>query len=96
MIEKKFLSALQDVTNKVNTAADKTGKKVEEFVQDENFLRPVVRAAHSRLPFVVRMALKEETFVNFVMQHREKLLIQKTIEKNVSQIVKNLFDKENK
>ena len=31
MIEKKFLSALQDVTNKVNTAADKTGKKVEEF-----------------------------------------------------------------
>ncbi len=93
MQNQKLLQVLQNLTQKVNVAADQAGQKVEGFVQNDATLRPILITAHAQLPFFVRILLKEEKFVEFVLRNREKLLVQRRVSQTVSEIVKKFLMK---
>lgn len=91
MQNQKLLQVLEYIANRVNKAADSTGQKLEEFIQNEDALRPILMTAHSRLPVFIRMVVGEERFVAFVLENKEKLLIQRHISQIVAEIVNKLL-----
>ena len=93
MLENKNLTAVfEEITRKINQKADNAGQKLEDFIRQEDAIRPVIVAAYSRLPMIVRMVLKEEAFVNFLLQHREKLLLHNQIQPLVAEIVNKFIN----
>jgi len=83
----KLTAVFEDIIQKVNAAADKGGHKIEDFIQNDEALRPILIAAYSRMPFFLRIILREDRFVSFVMNNKEKLLIHKEIGKVVSEMI---------
>ena len=80
---------LQTITDRVNSAADKAGQKVENFIKNDDALRPILITAHSRLPMIIRLVIKEHRFVEFILKNREKLLIHHEVQKLVQEILNN-------
>lgn len=90
MENQRLVQVFQEITQKVNALADGTGQKVEELIQNDDTLRPILVVAHSRLPLFIRIVLKQDRFVNFVMQNRAKLLIHREINMLVSEMMNKL------
>jgi hypothetical protein len=63
---------LDAVTVKVNKIIDSTGVKARDLWQDEQTMLRVFKTAYDSLPFVLRMAVKENVFVDFCKRHRER------------------------
>lgn len=93
MQNEKLLQLLQDLTQKVNAGAEQTGQKLEDFVKNEDALRPILIATHARFPLFMRMLFSEAQFVEFIMQNKEKLLIHQQIGQIVEEIIGRFFRK---
>lgn len=73
-------SLTDKLTAPVNKIVDKHQEKLSAMLggrgalgKDEN-VRMVATFCYPLLPGVLRLVIKEATFINFVMHHREKLL----------------------
>lgn len=53
---------------------EKIGPAALAAAQNDDQMRTVFSMAHQLLPFPVRMFVKEETFVQFCLAHRDDLL----------------------
>lgn len=72
-------SLAEKLTAPVNKIIDKHQEKLSAMLgggslgKDEN-VRKLATFCYPLLPGVLRLVIKEATFINFVMHHREKLL----------------------
>ena len=92
MLENKKLTAVfEEIARKINQKADRAGQKLEDYIRQEDAIRPVLMAAYGRLPMLIRMVLKEEAFINFVLKNREKLLIHNQVRQLVTEVVEKFL-----
>jgi len=53
---------------------EKIGPAALAAAQDDDQMRAVFKMAHGALPFPVRLAVKEDAFIQFCFSHRDNLL----------------------
>lgn len=56
---------------------DKLKAKGIDIVSDEDNIRLVMEKAYEMLPTPVRLLVKRDTFINFALEHKDKLLPEK-------------------
>lgn len=57
---------------KVNEVTAAMGGKTREVTGDDAKMRRIFSAVHARLPFAVRLAVKEQPFIEFCMRHKAR------------------------
>lgn len=57
---------------KVNEVAAAMGSKTRELAGDDTKMRRVFSTVHAQLPFAVRLAVKEQPFIEFCMRHKSR------------------------
>ena len=89
----RLIQALEELSDNVNSAADKAGKKVEDFIQNETALVGLTQLVYQRLPLFIRMIIHEPIFVEFVLQHKEKLLLHNKIGEVIGEFSQRWFSR---
>ena len=52
---------------------EKVGPMAQDFLVDDEKMRPIMCNVYQALPFVVRMAVKEDSFVDYCFRNRDRL-----------------------
>lgn len=72
--DRVLLDYLPRLRGLVTTALQKTRKSAESALHDEVFLRKLFGAVHDVMPRPVRRFVSEETFVEFCLRNKQRLL----------------------
>ncbi|MDH5301002.1 MAG: hypothetical protein OEW58_06530 [Gammaproteobacteria bacterium] len=72
-IERLIEPHLPMVQLMLQQAAQQSGQSMAAFAQNDKVMAMVLRQVHGRLPLLVRLALREERFVTWVLNNRNSL-----------------------
>jgi len=57
---------------KVSEVAAVMGSKTRALTGDDDKMRRIFKTAHARLPFAIRIAVKEQPFIEFCMRNKAR------------------------
>ncbi len=61
------------IQTKVNEVAAAMGSKSRALAGDDDKMRRIFSTVHARLPFAIRFAIKEQSFIEFCMRNKARL-----------------------
>lgn len=73
-VEQTLAPYLPTIEEKFHEVMASMGAKTKEVAGDDHKMRRVLKTVHGRLPFMVRMAVKEEPFVEFCMRNKSRFV----------------------
>ena len=72
-IDNTLVPYLPMIRARIGEAAAAMGGKARELAGDDDKLRRVLRTVHAQLPFAVRIAVKQQSFVEFCMRNKVRM-----------------------
>lgn len=72
-IGKLIAPHLPMIREHLHAAAGRVGDKAQSMIQNDAAMTVALRQVHGRLPRVVRLVVREERFVTFMLNNRDRI-----------------------
>lgn len=72
-VDRTIAPYLPVIEAKYNEVRDSMGVKSKEAMANDQLMQRLFRAVHNQLPLPLRLAVKQQAFVDFCMRNRDRL-----------------------